>query len=313
MTDKNFPTISITIRSFDQNSSAMQKIRDNCDIRYINNTGKHLSEQGLIAAIHDVEGVIAGTENYSKGVLSAAKHLKAISRVGVGLDSIDLETASKKGVKVLNTPLPPVQSVAEHTLALLLSVQKHIPSYNENMRRHEYSITPSNLLYQKTVGILGLGRGGYRVAEMLNHLGCFIIFYDPYLSFAPPTQWRRVGSLDDLLEQSDIITLHAAAQSGHTPLLDESAFKKCRRGVIIINTARGSLINEDALINALNENIVAAAGLDVFNHEPYNGPLLQYSQVIITPHVASNTFEARRAMESEAVDNLIMALGGSNI
>lgn len=266
----------------------------------------------LLPHICDVEGVIAGTENYSKAVLSATKHLKVISRVGVGLDSIDLKTASKKGINVLNTPLSPVQSVAEHTLALLLSGPKHIPRYNENLRKHEYSIIPGHLIFQKTVGILGLGRVGYRVAEMLDHLGCFIIFYDPYLSCTPPAQWQRVMSLNELLEQSDIITLHAAAQSGNTPLLDRSAFKKSRRGVIIINTARGSLINEDALINAINENIVAAAGLDVFTHEPYHGPLLQCPQVVITPHVASNTYEARRAMESEAVDNLIMALGGAN-
>jgi D-3-phosphoglycerate dehydrogenase len=139
-------------------------------------------------------------------------------------------------------------------------------------------------------------------------LGCPVIYYDPFRTHPLGEPWVHVKKLEDLVKQADIITLHAPAQKDNNSILNGSLLGQCRRNVIIINTARGSLIDERGLINALDNGTVRAAGLDVLPKEPYEGPLLGYPQVIITPHVASNTVESREQMETEALVNLISAL-----
>ncbi len=177
------------------------------------------------------------------------------------------------------------------------------------MRGDRVSLTPGLLLDKKTVGIVGLGRIGYRVAEILDALGCRIVFYDPFTTMDPHEDWVRSKTLEELVRQSDIITLHAVSQMDNKPLFNADEFSKCKKGVIIINTARGTLIDERALVLALENGTVSSAGLDVFSTEPYKGPLLSFSQVIVTPHVASNTIESRRIMEREAFTNLLPVAG----
>jgi len=301
------PPVAITIRSFNHFGEAMKKIKDEFEIVYVNSTGLRLSENDLISAIGIAEYVVAGTEIFSKKVLEASANLKVISRVGVGTDNIDINTAEKQRIYILNTPEAPGLAVAEHTLALLLAVLKKIPQYNQQIRDGNYAVEYGLTLSGKIIGIIGLGRIGYRVATMCAALGCTIHYFDPYIRSCPPSEWILHSSLDALLNTVDIVTLHTAPQKDGAAILDKQFFTQCKKGIIVINTARGSLIDERAFADALDEGKVSAAGLDVFSTEPYKGELLKYSQVIVTPHVASNTLESRQQMEREAVENIIDA------
>ncbi|MFA4850523.1 MAG: phosphoglycerate dehydrogenase [Methanoregula sp.] len=300
--------VAITIRSFGLNIYEKNEFAEKFEILYRNTTGRRLSERELSQVLRGVEGVIAGTEPFTKEVIESLSDLKVISRVGVGVDSIDLETARKYGIKIMNTPEAPVQAVAEHTLALILDLLKHIATYNQKMRAKDYSIEPGQILSGKQIGIVGLGRIGYRVAMLLAAFGCKINYYDPWVKIRVPDEWQSDSTLDQLLMKSDIVSLHLPPQENGKPLLDEISLKLIKKGAIIINTARGSLIDEESLCKALLSGQIGGAGLDVFSVDPYTGPLLKYPQVIATPHVASNTLESRNQMEIEAVHNLITAI-----
>jgi D-3-phosphoglycerate dehydrogenase len=297
--------VAITIRSFNNRTQAMEKLRKFFEISYINISGQRLNESELINVIRDADAVIAGTERFSASVFASSPRLKVISRVGVGLDSIDLKVASAKNIQIFNTPDAPVQAVAEHALALIFSLLKHIPQYNENMRRGNYSTYPASLLLGKSVGIIGMGRIGQRVASMLSALGCEVRFFDPFIQQSVAPQWKRMHTLKDLLSYADILSIHASPSNGQGSLLDADAFTWCKKGTILINTARGSCIDEDALVNALKDGRIRGAGLDVSRIEPLKGPLLSFPQVIVSPHVASNATETRIQMELEAILNLI--------
>lgn len=301
------PSLAITIRSFDLSGELLQQIKNEFSVTYMNLTGERLKEDELIRAVRNAEFVIAGTETFSKRVLESSSHLKVISRVGVGTDSIDAETAVRLGIEVLNTPESPVTSVAEHTLALLLAIMKRIPQYNTQMRHGDQSVVPGMQLSGKTVGIVGLGRIGFRVASILSDLGCSIQFYDPFMKGSFPSQWKHLSTLDDLFKTSDILSLHAPPNKDGKPLIGSRVIENAKPGLILINTSRGSLIDENSLEVGLKNGLISAAGLDVFVKEPYSGALLKYPQVIVTPHVASNTRESRHLMESESVENIILA------
>jgi D-3-phosphoglycerate dehydrogenase / 2-oxoglutarate reductase len=302
--------IAITIRSFGSDPRLMDNLRSHCSVVYLNTTGSRLASQDLKKILGGVMGVIAGTEPFDREVITSAKDLRVISRVGVGTDSIDLDAAAERGVKIVTTNTATVQPVAEHTLALLFSLLKKIPEYHESTKNGDYSVKRTYLLQGKVVGIIGLGRIGFRVGELLSCLGCKILFFDPFCTATPPTGWKKADSSEELFSLADVITLHAPAQKDGKPIMSREAFNQCRTGVLLINTARASLVDETALTEALQSGKVAGAGLDVTKEEPYAGPLRAFSQVIITPHVASNTIESRMEMENEAVRNLISALGG---
>ena len=302
------PFLAITIRTFTIDETVKTRLESHFTIDYINTSGRRLTETELLDAIRNSDAVIAGTELFSRRVIDAAPKLKVISRVGVGLDSVDLDTASKRGIRVLITAASTVQPVAEHAIALIFCLIKRIAEYNTSGRKNDYGVKQASLIQGKTVGIVGFGRIGSRVGELLSCLGCSIIFFDPFISQIPNPTWKKAESLDQLLTCADIITLHVPAQKDNIPLLNREAFNQCRKGVIIVNTARGSLVDEQALFDALSSGKVSGAGLDVFTREPYSGPLETFPQVIITPHIASNTIESRKDMETEAVNNLIIAL-----
>jgi len=299
--------VAITIRSFDINGPAMELLKANCDIVYINTSGNRLNEPEVSRAIAGVHGVIAGTEPFSDKVIGSSDAIQVISRVGIGLDNIDTVFAEQKNVQICNTPLSPVQSVAEHTLALTLTLIKNIVNYSVSMRKCSHTPKPGILLFGKNVGIIGLGRIGSRVASLFDAFGCFIYYYDPFVPRPPVDSWHRIDTIDQLVTMTEIVSIHVSARPDSPPLVDNAVISRCKKGIIFINTSRGSLIDENALAVALESEIVAGAGLDVFSQEPYTGKLLSFPQVISTPHVASNTVESRREMEMEAVSNLLAA------
>jgi len=272
--------IAITIRSFDSTQSLLTSFQDIGEITYINETGKHLSEGELCKAVENVNGIIAGTEKFKRHLFESSPNLRVISHVGVGLDSIDVDAAQEHGVIVVNTPDAPIQAVAEHTLALIFAVLKRITIYNENIQRGEYTVKSVLLLNGRSVRIVGLGQIGRKVAEMLECLGCTIIYYDHFMTEKLDNMWRHMRSLYELLESAEIVTLHLPSQKDNKLILDKKAFKRCRQGMILINTTRGSLIDESALIQAIENDIILGVGLDVFPFEPYTGKLLDYPQVV---------------------------------
>jgi D-3-phosphoglycerate dehydrogenase / 2-oxoglutarate reductase len=302
--------VAITIRSFNTKGEAFKKLSAATRVMSINTSGGHLNELSLCKTLQDVDIAITGTEKYTQKVIEAAPRLKIISRVGIGLDSIDLPAAHERGIKILNTPVSTVQPVAEHTLALLFAVLKHIPDYNNQVHNGDFSVGSNSLLSGKRIGIIGLGRIGTKVASFLEILGCTISYYDPYVLPTDRKDWTQVSSVKDLVAQSDILTIHSAAQQGNASLIDEEVLSGITSGIILINTARGSLIDETAFIAGLKDGRIRAAGIDVFPREPYDGPLLSFPQVIATPHVASNTQESRQQMEMEAVDNILEQIKG---
>lgn len=301
-------TTAITIRAFDIGNPEVADLLASLDVVYVNSTGKRLEEDDLVRVLEDAEIVIAGTERISRTVIDHAPQLKIISRVGVGLDNIDLGAARERNITVLSTPHSPVTAVAEHTVALILSSLKRIPYLDTCVRLGNSPKGSGSLLSGKSAGIVGMGRIGRKTAGLLEALGCRILWYDPYATVMEDHNRIRYDSIRELMPHCDIVTLHAPAQEDNRPILDQQTLAVCRKGVFIVNTARGSLIDENALLRALDDGTVAGAALDVQSVEPYKGPLIRYQQVILTPHVASNTIESREQMEKEAVTNIIRTL-----
>jgi len=303
--DKKLGRVAITIRSFSQKSPALTNLENHCRITFINTSGRRLSEDEIISAIRDADGILAGTEKISRHIMDMSPQLKVISRVGVGLDTIDLEAAQDHQILVRNTPEAPAIAVAEHTIALIFASLKHIPRYNTQMRQGDFSTMLGANLFGKKVGIIGMGRIGSRVATILENAGGKIWYFDPVAKNGLPDSWSRCDSLESLVADVDILSLHSPPLADKKPIIEEKLLSHAKKGMIIINTARGSLIDEAALTKALESGLVAGAALDVFSEEPYSGGLLKFPQVIVTPHVASNTHETRSQMEIEAVNNLI--------
>jgi D-3-phosphoglycerate dehydrogenase len=250
------------------------------------------------------DGLLAGLEPLTENVLTQAKNLKVISRIGVGMDNVDQLAAKRLGIKVFNTPGVLTDAVAELTLGLILAALRKIVLSDHKMHAGQWDKKMGALLKGKTVGIVGFGHIGARVADLALAFGANIIFTD--VRKIKKAKIKQV-SLADLIKSADIISLHC---SGKDCVIGEKEIQAMREGVIIINTARGSLIDEKALLKGISSGKIACAGLDVFQEEPYKGELLKQDNVIFTPHIGSYAKEARVMMEKMAVENLIKGLKG---
>jgi D-3-phosphoglycerate dehydrogenase len=272
----------------------------------LNPWGRKLKEEELSRLLkdHGPIGLLAGTEPITREVLETAKdHLRIISRVGVGWDNVDREAARQMGIRVYRTSGVLTQAVAELTIGLILSALRSISSNDRLIRQGKWQKTMGGLLSGKIVGVIGFGHIGQRVGELVNAFGAKVLYYDPQSIDAP---WAQAVTLPELLSQAEIITIHA---SGREKILGSDELKNiCKRGVLLVNTARGGLIDEAALQDCLKNGKVSFACLDVFEDEPYCGPLCSLENVILTPHVGSYAREARILMERTAVENLLNGL-----
>tara|TARA_Y100000590_G_scaffold211779_2_gene240001 strand:- start:22123 stop:22911 length:789 start_codon:yes stop_codon:yes gene_type:complete len=251
-------------------------------------------------------GIIAGTELYSKEILSQLPNLKVISRLGVGMDNIDLPYAKSMDIKVYKSKTTPAISVVELTLGLIIDLLRKINFQNNQLKAGVWSKQMGELLTGKTLGIVGMGNIGKQLAILLRGFNLNIFAYDLFEdeSFAKEHNINYV-ELDLLLKKSDIVTIHLNLTDDTNKLFDYNIFKKMKRNAFLINTSRGEIINEEDLIRALDEKLIKGAGLDVFVNEPYNGQLINYDNVIITPHIGAYAKEIRIQMEIEATNNLI--------
>lgn len=250
----------------------------------------------------DVVGLIAGLEPLDREVLQKS-NLKVISRVGSGLSNIDLNAAKELGIKVCYTPYGPTTSVAELTLGAILSLIRMAPQMDRDLHQGLWNKKIGLQLEGKTVVIIGFGRIGRKVADLLLSFKVNILVVDPFCK--KDIVDYTVLSLEEALPKADIITIHS---SGNECLLGDKEFSLMKKGVYLLNAARGGSLSESSLIKALDDNKVAGAWLDTFENEPYTGPLIKYQQVILTPHVGSYTLECRKQMETEAAVNLLNAL-----
>lgn len=239
--------------------------------------------------------------------------LQVISRMGIGYDNIDLDAARAAGVVVCNGPDSPTVSTAEHTMMLLLAITKELPARSANSAAGQGApkVATSLELNGATLGLVGLGRIGSRVAVASQALGMNVVAYDPALS-SSAIEGVEIVSLDELFRTAHVVSLHAPSIPATRHLVDATSIATMRRGVYIINCARGPLIDQPALLAALEEGHVAGAGLDVTEPEPLpmGHPLLGRLDVIVTPHVASSTAAGRRRLFEHAVDNAIAVLAG---
>lgn len=272
----------------------------------INTVGRRLTEDEAIGHLEGMDGLIAGLEPLSRRVLQSVPRLKAIARVGIGLSNIDLKAARELGIKVSNTPEVPARAVAEMTLGAMLAVCRRLLPINADMHNGKWQKILAMGLYKTRVLVVGYGRTGSKVGRLLQALGAEVYVADPGIEASSLKDGEKLVPLEEGLKTARIITLHA---SGDELILGEKEFSLMREGVILLNSARGGLIDEKALIDALDSGIVGGAWIDAFPEEPYIGPLINYSQVLLTPHISTYTRECRREMETAAAENLLKDLG----
>ena len=276
------------------------------------NTGMKPAE--LKARIGEYHGIIIrSATKLTSDIIDAATNLKVIGRAGSGLDNVDRTAATKKGIVVMNTPGGNTITTAEHTIALLVSLSRNIPQATMSMKGGKWE--KKNFLgvelFHKTLGIVGIGNIGSQVAKRAQGFSMTVIAYDPFLS---EEKAREMGvekvELDDVFKRSDFITVHTPLTTDTKNLINKKTISKMKRGVRIINCARGGIVNEKALYDALVDGKVAGAALDVFEKEPPDhNPILSLNNVISTPHLGAATKEAQEnvavAVAEQVVDYLI--------
>jgi len=270
---------------------------------------RRLTEDEIIGHLEGVDGLIAGLEPLNRRVLSSAPQLKAIARVGIGVTNVDFEAAAEFDVKISNTPDPPAAAVAELTVTALLALCRKLMPTNAALHRKEWKKTIGAGLLGAKVLLVGYGRIGRRVAHLLRAFGAKILVCDPFIQQDSLCHGEIQVNLAEGLGEADVVSLHA---SGTEVLIGSDQFQQMREGVILLNSARGELVQEEALVAALESGKVAGAWLDAFWEEPYTGKLTEFDRVLLTPHVGTYTQRCRLDMESEAVRNLLRDLGVEN-
>ncbi len=297
--------IAIALSSFAQYDKMPFEVLKNLNCVF-NDTGKRLDREGVIALCQDCDGVIAGIESYDDYVLERLSKLCCISRCGVGIDNIDIEKAKSKGITVLNTPDAVIQPVAEMTIAMALDLLKRLSYYTALLKDKTWKKSTGFMLCGKNVGVIGLGRIGRSVAEIFTKLNARVYGAD----LCPDKNWAAahkvtVTAVDVILKECDIVTIHIASDKNNIFCLGRKQFEMMKSGALVINTARGKFIDEEALYDNLRSGHLAGAALDVFREEPYSGRLCELDNVVLTPHVATLTIESRASMELEAARNIV--------
>lgn len=249
-------------------------------------------------------GLIAGLEPLNEKVLQSATALKVIARVGTGLDNVDLTAAEKLGIKVLNTPDAPTSAVAELTLGHILGLLRNMARADRQIRTNKWQGQMGSLLETKTVGVIGFGRIGRKVAKLVSAFGAKVIVHDPFIS----AEDFENCSLKELCAQSDVLTLHVPYSDKTHHIIGSEVIQAMKPGSFVVNVSRGGLVDEVSLLNALESGHLAGAALDCFEQEPYFGPLSKLENVQMTAHMGTYARETRDLMEQEASRLLVKAL-----
>ncbi|HAV43336.1 TPA: phosphoglycerate dehydrogenase [bacterium] len=274
-----------------------------------------LKEEEIVSIIGEYHGLIVRSETkVTAKIIDAATNLQVIGRAGVGVDNINVDAATKKGIVVMNAPSGNTVSTAEHTLAMMLALSRNIPLADASMKREEWDRKRFKgvELAGKTLGIVGLGRIGSYVAKLALAFNMKVIVYDPFVSM---DKAKRIGvelvTLDEIYRSSDYITFHTPLSEKTTHMVSEHEFKMMKPGIRIINCARGGIIDEEALFKAIEEGKVAGCALDVYEHEPpRDNPLIRLDRVVCVPHLGASTIEAQINVGVEIAEQMVDALRG---
>lgn len=305
--------ILITPRSFGKTSNVPFDMLEKYGYEVIkNDTGKSYTEDELLKAIEDADGMIVGLDPVTRKVLEKGKKLKVVSKYGVGVDNIDLEAAKELGIKVTYTPGANNESVADFAFALMLALSRKVNELDEIVRSNRWEKKIGTEVYGKTIGIVGTGAIGKGVARRASGFNMEILAYDLYTdeAFANQIGMKYVDKRT-LLEKSDFITLHVPLTDEMYHFIDGGELSMMKNSAILINTSRGGIVNEEALYNALKENKIAGAALDVYETEPpANSKLLELKNILLAPHCGASTVDATNRMGIMAVEGLVSVLEG---
>ena len=273
--------------------------------------GRRLKAGDVEDLIVDVDAVIAGTEPYNADTLASARKLKLVSRVGIGLDSVDLQYCKDHGIGVTYTPEAPSDAVAELTVAGILNLLRHVHESDRSVREKAWNRLMGRLVREVTVGVVGVGRIGGRVIKLLQpfHPTILATDTDPAVhgEELPNVTWC---ALDELLRKSDLVTVHVPMNEQNRQLISRNRIGLMKTGALFVNTARGPVVDEAALTDALRQHHLGGAALDVFENEPYEGLLTRMDNVVLTAHMGASAHQSRYLMELGAAENCISALNG---
>lgn len=298
---------------------AMEKLKKKVDLEYVSEETK-LTKEEIIDKIKDKDGVISMLDDpIDADVINAASKLRVISNYAVGFNNIDIKTATSRGIVVTNTPGILTNATADLAWALLMAVSRRIVEGDKFLRAGRFHCWGPKLMlgYEltgKTLGIIGMGRIGSAVARRARGFDMHVVYYKRHR--LSEEEEKEIGAeyvnLDELLSKSDFVSIHAPLTDDTRHMLGEEQFKKMKRSCILVNTARGPIIDEKAMVKALKEGWIAGAGLDVYENEPYiTQELLDMDNVVLEPHIGSATYEAREKMAEMVVNDCLAVLNGN--
>ncbi len=305
--------ILVTARSFRQTSGRHKELLEQSGHQLIESPfDRPLQEAEMVELIGDIDGAILGLDYVTAKVIEAGRQLKVLSRYGVGVDRVDLEAATEAGVVVTNTPGANHIAVAELTLGLMLSLARRIPQHDRTVREGSWERVRGSELAGKTLGIVGLG---WISKEVIRRASAFDMKIVVQTAYPDKEIADRYGleyvPLEDLLERADYVSLHCAVTLERCDLIGEKELRAMKRSSYLINTARGELVDEEALLTALQEGWIGGAAMDAFKEEPATAsPLVRLDNFVATPHIGAATFESILRMATLAVENTLQVLRG---
>lgn len=277
-----------------------------------------LNETELAEIIPNYEGLIVRSQTQvTSNIIAAAPNLKVIARAGVGVDNIDVEAATKHGVIVINAPDGNTISATEHSMAMILSMARNVPQAHQSLKNGKWDRKAyrGTELYNKTLGVIGAGRIGIGVAKRAQSFGMNILAFDPYLSEDKAKELNVTrATVDEIAEQADFVTVHTPLTPKTRGIVDKAFFDKAKPTLQIINVARGGIIDEDALVEALDTNQIQGAAIDVFESEPATeSPLVAHDKIIVTPHLGASTVEAQEKVAVSVANEIIDIFEHGNV
>lgn len=297
--------VLITTVPFGNKNPLPFQLLEKAGMQYVvNPLNKKLTEDELISLVADFDILIAGTETISDKVMASAARLKFISRVGIGLDGVDLTAARKRGINVSYTPDAPAPAVAELTIGIMLTLCRSLHTSNKQIHERNWQRIFGRRLEEMTIGLIGYGRIGKRVHQHLKGFNCKNILVSdlgPDFSVAD-VNWV---SKEEIYQQADLISLHLPLNRQTKDLITKVELMQMKRDAIVINTSRGGIINEQDLYDVLKSGHLASAGIDVFEIEPYQGPLTKLDNCFLTAHMGSMSVDCRTRMEIEATEEAV--------
>jgi len=298
--------VYVTLSQFCEGDEGPRRLLQDAGFEVRENlTGRRIAREELPSALSDVDAVIAAVEPYAADLLESLPKLRCISRCGIGTDAIDLAAARRFDIPVLTTVEEVVEPVAQMTIAMILALARNFPQHLHDFRAATWKKHTGHLLSEWTIGLIGFGRIGRRVETLLRPFDSRILISDPAANPQTLPPHAELRSLDQLLAESDLISIHAGRDASAGPLIGPHELSLIKEGSRLVNTSRGYLVDEEALLQSLQSGRLSSVAVDVFRNEPYNGPLSNLPQVLCTPHVSTLTTASRAAMELRCARNVV--------